>query len=101
MVNMAIGNSLNAVGDTKYTMVISLIFMWLIATGCSYWFGVSMGWGIIAIYLSMITDEYVRGILSYFRWRGRKYLRMQEADLSREAQPPGGAPLDGVASPAL
>ncbi|MEC0333426.1 MATE family efflux transporter [Paenibacillus macerans] len=101
MVNMAIGNSLNAVGDTKYTMVISLIFMWLIATGCSYWFGVSMGWGIIAIYLSMITDEYVRGILSYFRWRGRKYLRMKEADLSREEQPPGGAPLDGVASPAL
>lgn len=97
MVNMAIGNSLNAVGDTKFTMVISLIFMWLIATGCSYWFGVSMGWGIIAIYACMITDEYVRGVLSLFRWRGRKFLRMKEADVNGQEE----CALERVASPAM
>lgn len=84
MVNMAIGNSLNAVGDTRYTMNISLIFMWIVATGCSYLFGVSMGWGITAIYACMIADEYLRGILSFFRWRDRKFLRMKEADLMKE-----------------
>lgn len=83
MVNMAIGNSLNAVGDTRYTMNISLIFMGLVATGCSYLFGVSLGLGIVAIYLSMISDEYIRGVLSYFRWRQRKFLRMKEEDLHR------------------
>lgn len=86
MVNMAIGNSLNAVGDTRYTMNISLIFMWVVATGCSYLFGVWFGFGIVAIYLSMISDEYIRGVLSYFRWRQRKCLRVKEADLQRERE---------------
>ncbi|MEF2966185.1 MATE family efflux transporter [Paenibacillus sp. M1] len=104
MINMALGNSLNAVGDTRFTMNISLISMSIIATGCSYLLGVSLGYGIIAIYACMIADEYIRGIWSYFRWRGRKFLRMKEADLARE-----GAQKDkeqyrceeGAASPAL
>lgn len=102
MVNMAIGNSLNAVGDTRFTMKISLLFMWVVATGCSYVFGVSLGIGIIAIYSCMIADEYIRGVLSYFRWRGQKYLRMKDADMEKqrelEQQRRSG---DGVASPAL
>lgn len=101
MVNMAIGNSLNAVGDTRYTMKISLIFMWLIATGCSYLFGVSLGIGIIAIYSCMIIDEYVRGVLSFFRWRGRKHLRMKEADLQKEKEEQQCRCNEGMASPAL
>ncbi len=101
MVNMAIGNSLNAVGDTRYTMKISLIFMWVVATGCSYFFGVSLGIGIIAIYSCMIIDEYVRGILSFFRWRSRKYLRMKEADLMREREEQQCRCNDGMASPVL
>lgn len=86
MVNMALGNSLNAVGDTRYTMKISLIFMWVVATGCSYLLGVSLGWGIVAIYSCMIADEYIRGVLSYFRWRGRKYLRKKEEEIQREQE---------------
>lgn len=86
MVNMAIGNSLNAVGDTRYTMKISLIFMWVVATGCSYLFGVSFGFGIIAIYLSMISDEYIRAVLSFFRWRDRKYLRLKESELMQNEE---------------
>jgi Na+-driven multidrug efflux pump len=48
--------------------------MGFIATLLSYIFGVYMGWGLIGIYFSMISDEYVRGILALFRWRGKKYL---------------------------
>ncbi|MNM72760.1 MATE family multidrug exporter [compost metagenome] len=84
MINMALGNSLNAIGDTRYTMVVSLIVMWLVATGCSYLLGVHLGWGIIAIYACMIMDEYIRGILSFLRWRGRKYMRMKETELGQE-----------------
>lgn len=83
MVNMAIGNALNAVGDTRFTMNISLIFMWVVATGCSYLLGVSLGWGIVAIYVCMISDEYIRAVLSYFRWKDRKYLRLREEDMNR------------------
>ncbi|GIP23645.1 putative transporter YisQ [Paenibacillus sp. J22TS3] len=84
MLNMALGDALNALGDTRFVMNISLISMWLIATGCSYLLGVSLGWGVVAIYACMITDEYFRGALSLIRWRGRKYLRSKEAEMERE-----------------
>ena len=61
MLNMALGNSLNAVGDTRFTMYISLGSMWLVATVLSYVLGIHMGWGLIGIYSCMIADEYLRG----------------------------------------
>jgi Na+-driven multidrug efflux pump len=67
-------------------MKISLIFMWVVATGCSYLLGVSLGWGNVAIYSCMIADEYIRGVLSYFRWRGRKYLRKKEEEIQKEQE---------------
>jgi putative MATE family efflux protein len=80
MINMALGNALNAVGDTRFTMWISVFSMWLIATGFAYWAGIELGWGLIGIYACMILDEYVRGVLSLIRWRGKKFLRRAEQD---------------------
>lgn len=88
MLNMALGNSLNAVGDTRYIMITSLCSMGLIATGCSFFFGVHLGWGLVGVYCSMIADEYARGVLAFVRWRGRKYLKRAEA---RRAEAPSGA----------
>lgn len=81
VLNMTLGNALNAVGDTRYTMYVSLTVMWVVATGCSYLLGISLGWGIVAIYGCMIADEYIRSIFCYVRWRNRKFLRMKEAEL--------------------
>lgn len=80
MINMALGNSLNAVGDTRFTMWTSVFSMWLIATGLAYFVGIQLGWGLIGIYACMILDEYIRGILSLIRWRGQKFLRRAERD---------------------
>jgi len=80
MINMALNNSLNAVGDTRFTMWTSIFSMWLIATGLSYLVGIELGWGLIGIYGCMILDEYVRGVLSLIRWRGKKFLRKAERD---------------------
>lgn len=81
VLNMTLGNALNAVGDTRYTMYVSLTVMWIVATGCSYVLGISLGWGIAAIYGCMIADEYIRSIFCYIRWRDRKFLRRKEAEL--------------------
>lgn len=85
MINMALGNSLNAVGDSRFTMTISIFSMWIAAAGGSYLFGVSLEWGITAIYVSMISDEYIRGLLSWMRWRKAKRLRLREKELEKEA----------------
>lgn len=78
MLNMAMGNCLNAVGDTRYTMLTAIFSMWLVATGLSYVLGIHLGWGLVGIYSCMIADEYLRGILVLIRWRGKKRLQMVE-----------------------
>lgn len=99
MLNMALGNALNAVGDTRYMMVISIVSMGIVATGCSYFIGIHLGWGLIGIYCCMIADEYVRGMLVFFRWRERKFLRKVEVVSSDEmgmyGDARGGVGLEG------
>ncbi|WP_425415283.1 MATE family efflux transporter [Paenibacillus stellifer] len=80
MLNMAMGNALNAIGDTRFTMYISVVSMFLISVGCSYLFGIMAGWGLSGIYWCMIADETLRGVLVLRRWRGRKRLRSRESE---------------------
>ncbi|MNQ69943.1 MATE family multidrug exporter [compost metagenome] len=75
---MGFGNALNAVGDTRFHMVISLFSMWCVAAGLSYVLGLHFGWGLAGIYVAMICDEYLRGIIVAIRWRRKKYLRLAE-----------------------
>ncbi|MCI3920390.1 MATE family efflux transporter [Paenibacillus sp. TRM 82003] len=86
MINMALGNSLNAIGDTRFIMVTSLLSMSIVATFLSYWFGVRLEWGLIGIYSCMIADECIRGVWAFWRWRGQKYLR--RAELEQKERPP-------------
>jgi putative MATE family efflux protein len=86
MLNMAMGNSLNAIGDTRYTMVVSMISMSLIGVGGSYWLGIQAGWGLVGIYCCMIADEAARGVLVLLRWRKRKVLRQAEAQFAGHQQ---------------
>ncbi|MBP3964197.1 MATE family efflux transporter [Paenibacillus lignilyticus] len=69
MLNMALGQSLGAVGDSRTVMTYSLPSMWIIAVGVSYVLAIPMHWGLYGIYIGMISDEYLRGALCYFRWR--------------------------------
>ncbi|WP_308638869.1 MATE family efflux transporter [Paenibacillus silvisoli] len=80
MLNMALGQSLGAVGDSRRVMTYSLPSMWLVAVGVSYVLAVPLHWGLYGIYVGMIGDEYLRGTLCYFRWRRhRKHLLLAEA----------------------
>ncbi|AJY77688.1 MATE family efflux transporter [Paenibacillus beijingensis] len=75
MLNMGLGDTLNAVGDTRFVMKISLFSMWIVSVGISYVLGVELGWGLIGIYVCMIADEYLRGALCLWRWRSKKWAR--------------------------
>ncbi|MGG1513964.1 MATE family efflux transporter [Paenibacillus oryzisoli] len=79
MINMGFGNALNAIGDTRFNMVISIIFMWGAAAGLSYFLGLRLGWGLTGVYIAMMCDEYARGLLVALRWRyqRRKRLRLE------------------------
>ncbi|OXS57766.1 MATE family efflux transporter [Cohnella sp. CIP 111063] len=80
VLNMSLNNALNAVGDTRYTMMTALFSLSLVATAGSYWLGIHAGWGLAGIYCCMIADEWVRGVLVLRRWKGQKYLRKAEEE---------------------
>ncbi|MNY75340.1 hypothetical protein D3C86_2145910 [compost metagenome] len=40
--------------------------------------GLHYGLGLTGIYIAMMCDEYLRGILVAIRWRRKKYLRLAE-----------------------
>jgi Na+-driven multidrug efflux pump len=69
MLNMALGQSINAIGDTRFPMYVSLPSMWIIAVGLTYVLGLSMEWRLYGVYAGMILDEYTRGVIMWFRWR--------------------------------
>jgi putative MATE family efflux protein len=87
MINMAMTNALNAVGDTRYPMVVGLIVMWSVAVGLSWYLGLHLGWGLVGIYICMILDEYVRGFVIFLRWKGQRYLRRSETGAAAALAP--------------
>lgn len=72
MINMTMGNALNAVGETRYVMTTSIISMWIVSVGLAYLFGIVLEMGLFGVYIAMIVDEYLRGVLVALRWRKRK-----------------------------
>jgi putative MATE family efflux protein len=81
MVNMALVNALTAVGDTRYIMVVGFIVMWIVAVGGSYYMGIRLGWGLHGIYAAMITDELLRGLLVFIRWRAKRFMTKPSVEL--------------------
>jgi putative MATE family efflux protein len=69
MMNMAIGQSVSAIGDSRFMMMVSLPSMWLVAVGVGYLLGLPLEWGLYGIYTGMILDEYLRGAIMWLRWR--------------------------------
>ncbi|GGG66240.1 putative transporter YisQ [Paenibacillus radicis (ex Gao et al. 2016)] len=78
MLNMAFGNSLNAVGDTRFIMIISLTVTTTVGGLMPYVVGIHWGWGLLGIYGCMIADEYIRGVLVWLRWKQQKMIRRAE-----------------------
>ncbi|MCZ8512691.1 MATE family efflux transporter [Paenibacillus filicis] len=73
MVNMAFGNALTAVGDTRFIMASGFFSLWVISVGVSYWLGLTLGWGLVGVYIAMISDEAMRGLFSVIRWKRKSW----------------------------
>ncbi|MEY8000429.1 MATE family efflux transporter [Clostridium sp. Mt-5] len=64
---------LKGAGDAKYTMVTSIIGMWIFRITMGYVLGVPLKMGVIGVWLGMYTDWLVRGILYYIRFKKGKW----------------------------
>jgi len=70
--SFALPNALRAAGDAKYTMIISLLSMWIFRIGLSYLFVFVFRMGVTGIWVAMCVDWVFRSILFVSRFvRGK------------------------------
>jgi Na+-driven multidrug efflux pump len=73
VVNLIVIGGLKASGDVNFPMITGILSMWGISTAGAYFFGLHLGWGLVGIWLAMLLDEVIRGILMIFRWQSGKW----------------------------
>lgn len=71
--NIIIGQSLRAAGDARFMMFAAITVMWGMSVPLGYLLGIHLGYGLIGIWAAFIADEWVRGIILYFRWKSRAW----------------------------
>lgn len=62
-------NALRAANDVRFSMVVSVVSMWLFRVICGYVFASAMGLGMFGTWAAMIVDWAVRSV--FFVWRMR------------------------------
>ena len=68
-----IPNALRACADVKYTLIVSMLTMWIVRIGLSFVFGKYMGMGLFGVWLAMILDWVVRALFFTTRFLGHKW----------------------------
>ena len=68
-------SGLRGATDIKYTMITSIVGMWVFRVFLGYLLGIGLGLGAVGVYLGMCVDWVVRGILYYIRVRGCRWYR--------------------------
>lgn len=66
-------NALRAANDARFTMVISMLSMWIFRVGFSYLLGGYFGFGVYGVWLAMFTDWFVRMVCLLLRYRTDKW----------------------------
>ena len=66
---------LRGAGDTRHTMWVANVGMWMCRIGTGYLLGIVLGWGVVGVWLGMFADWLVRGALFWRRARGNRWLR--------------------------
>jgi putative MATE family efflux protein len=72
--NVVVINSLRATGDARFPVFAGFLSMWGVWVPLAWFLGLKLGLGLVGIWISMICDEWLRGMLMYQRWRKRKWL---------------------------
>jgi len=73
-VNILCVNFLRATGDAVYPFIIGLIFMWGVATVGGYVLGVTLGFGLVGMWIAFTMDESIRAVLFWRRWQSRRWM---------------------------
>ncbi len=68
-------SALRAAGDSKFTSITSLLTMWLFRIILGYVLGITLGFGLMGVWVAMVAEWGVRGIAFYWRFKGDKWYK--------------------------
>ncbi len=73
--NIVVINALRATGDARFPVQIAVCSQWLLSVPLCWFFGITLGWGLTGIWVAMMIEEWLRGLLMYRRWKRRDWLK--------------------------
>jgi Na+-driven multidrug efflux pump len=73
-------SALRAANDARFTMVVSLLSMWLVRVGLSYAFVGYTGFGPMSIWYAMIIDWGVRSAAFVLRFKSGRWRRRSQIE---------------------
>ncbi|MFD2611626.1 MATE family efflux transporter [Paenibacillus gansuensis] len=73
--NLVLVNSLRAAADAKFTVYIGFLTMVGISVPLGYLFVFHWDMGLPGVWLAIASDEWLRGIIMWFRWKSKVWQR--------------------------
>ncbi|WP_255570358.1 MATE family efflux transporter [Cohnella sp. CFH 77786] len=71
--NVIIERSLQAAGDARFPMWISIAVSWLFSLPLAYYLGIHREYGLIGFWSAFVVDEWLRGLILLIRWRSKSW----------------------------
>lgn len=72
-ISFLLPSGLRAAGDSRFTSITSMLTMWLFRIMLGYVLGITLGFGIIGVWVAMNCEWGVRGMIFLWRYRGTKW----------------------------
>lgn len=74
-ISFLLPSALRAAGDSKFTSITAMLSMWLFRVVFGYVFGVVLGFGVMGVWVAMLSEWGVRGTVFLWRFRGEKWYK--------------------------
>ncbi len=88
--NIVIINALRATGDARFPIQIAACSEWFLSVPLCWFFGLKLHWGLPGIWIAMMSEEWLRGLIMARRWKQRRWLKYahhSRAQVTRETVP--------------
>lgn len=66
--NLVLVNALRAAGDARYPMTAGAASFLFVMAGGSWLLGAALGFGLVGVWIAYAADEWLRGLLVWWRW---------------------------------
>ncbi|MFN0183774.1 MAG: MATE family efflux transporter [Aquabacterium sp.] len=90
--NLVVINALRAAGDARFPVLAGAASMLLVLAGGSWLLGVHLGLGLAGVWLAYAADEWLRGLIMWWRWRGLHWVPHARAARRRLRRGPSTTP---------